>query len=273
VSHVIRYDEGPARRIQRLSETPEMRAQRRRVIELLAPRRGERILDVGCGPGHLISEIADRVGPEGRACGVDVSEQMLALAGRSNVELAHVNDTRLPFEDASFDAAVATQAYEFVEELSAALAELHRVLGAGARVLILDTDWDSLIWHSRDNERMQRVLDGWRRRVADPHLPRTLATRLRAAGFEVTRCEVLPIFDPTGHEASYSAHQIDHLGASATGVPAAVVEDWAAELRDLARAGEYFFSINRYIFLAVAWGTQEHDRLADDVRGSRAARD
>jgi ubiquinone/menaquinone biosynthesis C-methylase UbiE len=251
VSDIIRYDEEPARRVQQLSETPEMRAQRRRVIELLAPRPGERILDVGCGPGQLIGEIADRVGPTGRACGVDVSEQMLALAARTGVELAHVCGTRLPFPDASFDAAVATQAYEFVQELSAALAELHRMLGAGARVLILDTDWDSLIWHSRDNARMQRVLDGWRRRVADPHLPRTLATRLRAAGFEVTRCEVLPIFDPIGDERSYSAHQINHLGASAIDVPAAVIEDWAAELRDLARAGEYFFSLNRYIFLAV----------------------
>jgi arsenite methyltransferase len=250
MSEVIRYDEQPARRVQDLSETPEMRAQRRRVIELLAPRRRERILDVGCGPGHLIGEIADLVGPGGRACGVDLSEQMLALAGRTNAELARVSDTALPFAGAVFDAAVATQTYEFVEELSAALAELHRVLLPGGRVLILDTDWDSLIWHSRDSSRMQQVLEGWRRRVADPHLPRTLAPRLRAAGFEVTRREVFPIFDPTGDEGSYSASQINHLGASAIGVPAAVIEDWAAELRDLARAGEYFFSLNRYIFLA-----------------------
>jgi ubiquinone/menaquinone biosynthesis C-methylase UbiE len=250
MSEVIRYDEEPARRIQELSETLEMRAQRSRVIELLAPRPGERILDVGCGPGHLIGEIADLVGSGGRACGVDLSEPMLALAARTNVELAHVTDTTLPFDDSVFDAAAATQTYEFVEKLSAALAELHRVLLPGGRVLILDTDWDSLIWHSRDGARMQRVLDGWRRRVADPHLPRTLAPRLRAAGFEVTRREVFPILDTTGDERSYSAHQINHLGASATGVPAAVLEDWAAELQDLARAGEYFFSLNRYIFLA-----------------------
>jgi ubiquinone/menaquinone biosynthesis C-methylase UbiE len=250
VSDVIRYDQAPAQRILALSETPDMQAQRRHVTQLLAPRAGEHILDVGCGPGHLISEIAEAVGPGGRACGVDVSEQMLALAAQINLELAHMSGTRLPFEDGSFDAAVATQVYEFVEELSTALAELRRVLRAGGRALILDTDWDSIIWHSSNTARMQRVLDGWRRRVADPHLPRTLAAQLRASGFTVTRREVFTIFDATGDERSYSAQQITHLGASAIGVQASEIRDWAADLRDLVRAGDYFFSLNRYIFLA-----------------------
>ncbi|MFI4985626.1 MAG: methyltransferase domain-containing protein [Solirubrobacterales bacterium] len=80
MSRVIRYDERPARRIQALSETPEMRAQRRHVLDLLAPQPAEEILDVGCGPSHLARETARAVGPNGRVCGGDVSEQTLALA-------------------------------------------------------------------------------------------------------------------------------------------------------------------------------------------------
>jgi arsenite methyltransferase len=87
MSPTIRYDEGPARRIVALSETPEMRDQRRRVIELLDPQPGWRVLEVGCGPGHLAAELVDIVGPDGRVYGVDVSEQMLALATQPNVEL------------------------------------------------------------------------------------------------------------------------------------------------------------------------------------------
>jgi arsenite methyltransferase len=250
VSDVIRYDDGPARRVQTLSETPEIRAQRRHVCELLAPQPGERILDVGCGPGHLARELADAVGPRGRVCGVDVSPLMLELASHPDIELVQVSDTTLPFEDGVFDAAVATQAYEFVEDLPEALSELHRVLRPGGRVLILDTDWDSIVWHSSDSTRMRRVLDGWRRRIADPHLPRTLAGQLEDAGLEVTHREVFAIFDPIGDEHSYSAHQIEHLGASATGVPDQEIEQWATDLRSLAHQGSYFFSINRYIFLA-----------------------
>jgi SAM-dependent methyltransferase len=250
VSLTIRYDEEPARRILALSDTADMRAQRRRVIELLAPQPGWRVLDVGCGTGHLAAELAEEVGPSGRVCGADVSADMLTLATSRNVELVHVSGTALPFEDDSFDAAVATQVYEFVEDLAAALAELRRVLRPGGRALILDTDWDSVVWHSSDAARMQRVLDGWRARVADPHLPRTLGRQLEDAGFDVIRREVFTIFDHHGLKGSYSALQIEHLGASAVGVPDEEIDAWAADLRGLAARGEYFFSLNRYVFIA-----------------------
>jgi arsenite methyltransferase len=248
MSNVIRYDEEPARRIRALSDTPEIRAQRERVVELLAPKPAERILDVGCGSGHLARELADIVGPE-RVRGVDVSEQMLMLASEHGVDAVHTSGCLLPFADDAFDVAVATQVYEFVEDLPQALAELRRVLRAGGRALILDTDWSSIVWHASDPRRMQRVLHGWRRRVAHPHLPRTLAPQLEHAGFELVRQAVHTIFDPKGEPHSYSALQIEHLGASAIGVPDHEVEEWAVDLRHLAHTGAYFFSLNRYIFL------------------------
>jgi ubiquinone/menaquinone biosynthesis C-methylase UbiE len=246
----MRYDEGAAERIVALSDTPEVRAQRRKVIELLAPQKRWRILDLGCGPGHLMHDLARAVGPEGSVCGVDVSEEMLAIAARDDVELAHVVGTTLPFDADVFDAAVATQVYEFVEEIQEALVELFRVLRPRGKAVILDTDWDSVVWHSNDDARMRRVLDGWRKRVADPHLPRTLSRHLRNAGFEIDRREVFAIFDPCGRAHSYSARQIEHLGASAVGVPGDQITAWAADLRDLACTPDYFFSLNRYIFVA-----------------------
>ena len=252
MTDTITYDEEPARRIQLLSETADLRAQRQLVIELLAPQPGWRVLDVGCGPGHLTRELAKAVGPAGRVYGADISEHMLSLAQHQGVELVHLTDSTLPFETETFDAAVATQAYEFVEQLPLALSELHRVLRVGGRALILDTDWDSLVWHSSDPERMKRVIDGWRERVAHPRLPRTLTRLLRDAGFEVIHRGTFTIFDVRGDEGSYSAHQIEHLGISAHSVPATERSAWEADLRELAVTGDYFFSLNRYTFLATS---------------------
>ena len=56
---------------------------------------------------------------------------------------------------------VTTQVLEYVPDVAGALAEMRRVLRPGGRLLVLDTDWDSLVWHAPDEELMARVLTTW----------------------------------------------------------------------------------------------------------------
>jgi ubiquinone/menaquinone biosynthesis C-methylase UbiE len=87
----------------------------------------------------------------------------------------------------SFDVAVATQVLEYVKDVPGALTAMARVLRPGGRVLVLDTDWDSIVWHSSDEERMARVLAAWEQHPVDPHLPRRLRGWLERAGLQVAR--------------------------------------------------------------------------------------
>ena len=74
------YDEDASRRLEEMYLTSDVAAQRRAVVEALDISPGERVLDVGSGPGFLVAEMAEAVGPSGVVYGVDVSEIMVAMA-------------------------------------------------------------------------------------------------------------------------------------------------------------------------------------------------
>ena len=147
---MLEFDEENARRLEAIYRTPDVIEQRRAIRAALLLQPGERVLDIGSGPGFLAAEMAAVVGPNGRVHGIDPSETMLASARRRDapVEYRTGDALALPFPDEHFDVAVCTQVYEYVEDVAAALAEARRVLRTGGRLLVLDTDWDSIVWHS-----------------------------------------------------------------------------------------------------------------------------
>lgn len=250
---MLDFDEENARRVEAVYTTPDVIEQRRAIRAALALRPGERVLDIGSGPGFLAAEMAEEVGPDGHVHGIDPSDSMLEIARRREtpVEYGRGDALALPFPEQHFDAAVATQVYEYVDDIAAALAEARRVLRPGGRLLVLDTDWDSIVWHSRDPERMLRVLAAWNEHLADPYLPRRLPGLLRGAGLEPADHAVIPILNHGTDQDTYSAGLIGIVAAYVAGRGGVTEADAAAWEQDLAGLGEdYFFSLNRYLFVA-----------------------
>jgi hypothetical protein len=100
---------------------------------------------------------------------------------------------------------------------------------------------------------MARVLLAWDAHLVHRDLPRRLPSLLAAAGFRLERCQVVPLLN-LGYEPRTYSGGILELIASFTagrgGVTAGEAEAWAADLRGL--GPDYFFSLNRYLFLAVS---------------------
>ena len=255
---VHQFDAGEAARLEKHYAIPVIIEQRRRTLQALVARVGERILDVGSGPGFLTADIAGIVGSGGRVCAVDTSEPMLE-AGRRRcaslpmVEFQRADARKLPYPDASFDAAVAIQIYLFVPELDAALAELRRVLRPGGRAIVLDTDWGSTVWNSCDPARMARVQESWKQRFGNAHIGRVLPGALRRAGFSVEAAEAVAIVELAATEETYSGGQLNEVAKYIANRPdeiAAEAQAWKDEQLALAESGDYFFSLNRYLFVA-----------------------
>jgi arsenite methyltransferase len=258
MSGVQEFDEETSRKVEALYLTPDVRAQRDRVLKALRLGKGERVLDVGCGPGLLADAMAAKVGADGRVCGIDLSEDMLTMsrrrcAGQPWTEFRRADATKLPYPADSFDAAVSTQVYEYVVDVPAALAELYRVIRRGGRAVILDTDYGSLVIHTRHEARMQRMLKAWNRHFVHPDLPRHLSRQLRDAGFTISRRDAIPMFNPEYSDNTYAKGLLGIMATFAVGrhaVPAEEADAWLAEFAELGNEGRFFFSLNRYLFVA-----------------------
>jgi ubiquinone/menaquinone biosynthesis C-methylase UbiE len=159
-----------------------------KALAQLRPGAADRVLDVACGAGGLVVEVAGHVE---RAVGIDLSEGMLAIARSrllgtgprrlTNIELHLGSSDALPFADGEFTALVCTTALHHFPEPQRSIDEMARVLAPGGRVVIGDACRDSL---------PAKLADPLYRRFEEGHVglqrKRDVEAMLTRAGLRVT---------------------------------------------------------------------------------------
>jgi ubiquinone/menaquinone biosynthesis C-methylase UbiE len=167
---------------------------RKRAIELAAVRDGERVLEVAVGTGLAMEELA-RANPSGQTTGLDLTPGMLAQARRrmaslpeGSWSLLEGDATALPFADASFDLVLNNYMFDLLAEAEFApvLAEMHRVLRPGGRLVLVNmTTGDR--WWLRAYESIYR----WSPRLMGGCRGVTMSGYVEAACFTSVQREVL----------------------------------------------------------------------------------
>ena len=156
------------------------------------------LLDVGCGPGTVTVDLAERL-TQGSVVGVDASDDVLESArgladahGTKNISFEHANAYELPFEDDSFDVVFAHQLLQHLSDPVAALREMRRVVKPGGFVAVRDADYEAMTWYPESAE-----LTEWNMLYHEvthtygfePDAGRRLASWVRDAGFDPATIE------------------------------------------------------------------------------------
>jgi ubiquinone/menaquinone biosynthesis C-methylase UbiE len=137
------------RDLDRMAASPGIRRVRQVADEMLAPRAGQDLLDAGCGTGEVARALAAIVAPNGDVVALDHSREMIGEARArhdgSRVEYQVGDVLRLPFTAGSFSGVRCERVLQHLDDPDAAVRELVRVTRRRGRVVLIDTDWQSLV--------------------------------------------------------------------------------------------------------------------------------
>jgi SAM-dependent methyltransferase len=158
---------------------------------------GERVLDLGSGGGIDVLLSARRVGPSGRAFGLDMTDEMLTLAqrnaaeaGATNVEFLKGEIEAVPLPDASVDVIISNCVINLSPDKDRVLAEAHRVLRPGGRFAVSD-----IVVRGPVPDAIRRSVEAWIGCVAGALDEHDYRARLERAGFRNADVEVWRVYD------------------------------------------------------------------------------
>ena len=191
---------------QKMSMTSVGVTRRQLIFEELTIKPGQTIIDVGCGGGQFVEELALRLGAEGLAIGVDPSEAQLSVAKASceylkNTKFLSCSAGKIDVDSNSCDAVTFTQTLEYIEDVDSAIKESKRLSKSGAKFVNVSTLWDFFSFHGPDenlNTKMHDVIRGQKH----PMLPTQLNGKLERCGFENIRTKDISFYLTTRDEFS-----------------------------------------------------------------------
>src|SRR3989454_141416 len=236
--------------------TPAHARLRRRFLRFVPVVAGDRVLEVGCGTGVVVRDLAALVGRRGEVVGVDRSRLLLdrarelcrEAARRPRIALRAADGAALPFSANRFDAALAITVLLHVADPETVVREMVRVTRPGGRVGVQDQDFGTLAVTHPDRALTDRIMWGVASRMYDePFSGRRLPGLLRAVGLDDVRLSTEAFQDTTLEPFTKTFLERRAENAVRFGlVDPPTAQRWLDGFTELVSAGGFVLTFNFY---------------------------
>jgi len=228
------------------------KAYKQHLLSLLNLKPGSRVLDVGCGTGDDVREMAPAVGAHGKAVGMDNSVAMIEEArrrahGLPNVEFHVADATALAYENDSFDATRADRSLMHVPDAHRALAEMIRVTRPGGRVVVYEVDFGTVVIDCDDRPLARKIINAWSDSLRDGWLGRRFPSLFAQSGLkEIVVVPYVLILTPALALPILGAATVEKAIEVGT-VTCDEGEKWLRHLDELQQRGRFFATLTGYL--------------------------
>lgn len=229
-------------------------AYKRRTFALLNVREGHHLLDVGCGTGDDVRVLAQIVGSTGRVVGVDNSETMIAEARKRaeglNLPVEYrVGDAHnLDFADNTFGGCRADRVFQHLEDPWQALAEMIRVVRPGARIVVVDPDYETLVVDVPDRALTRKILNFYCDSIRNGWIGRRLPGLFKKSGLTdiAVITDTLVLTDYALANQIFEFESTVERAQEAGVVSAAAAANWLDRLEEASQAGRFFLAVTGF---------------------------
>ena len=222
---------------------------------------GQRVLDVGCGPGLDTIELSKIVTQQGTSIGVDHSDEMIAEATEkarqlkieSFVKFQQADAENLPFETEYFDSCRSERLFMHLPRPELVLTEMTRVIKPSGKIVVMDTDWPSLSIDC-DYPWIEQALSGYRNNkvLTSGFVGRKLYRMFKNQSLTDINIEIIPLHttDLNLFYALSVQETVENQAVSEGVISQQQLDEWRLNLRENMENDVFFASVNIIILSA-----------------------
>ena len=224
-------------------------SRRLEILNALDLKPGHQVLDIGCGGGHLLEELAKAVGPNGKVFGLDTSEDQLKQAKERCISYDNIFTLQnfansINLDNNSCDAVVSVQTFEYIEDVNESIQEVVRILKPESIFLNISILWDYYKFYGADKDLNNLIQETFKEHCFHQMLPMNITGKLKKFGFKHIKHKPLPVFITNRDDNSPAKYAAEVMAQFAIqqGVSKKKVNEWQSQLIKAEEEGRFAYT-------------------------------